>query len=219
MKTYCRDGIQQDFSTTMDADFKERLENQAFMATVVRTIGPGISVAEWIDFLVKHVNGYIGDVVFGLESEPWRVVFAVDDDPDAGLNSGSDIPVKVSAALSARLCEIHEPDASVTIGEIIELFRSRYVAGGVVECSVTGEGISLDFARGRHMVSSGRHLLALFVHGLTVTGTYFDPRATVVSVYPEGICEMVDGSKRPFSAVAEPEKNFDVDLSIDVPKR
>lgn len=203
----------------MEGEVKERLENQAFMATVVRTGGPGIGVAEWMEFVATSVGGYIGDVLFGAESEPWRVVLALSEEPSDDAAKGADLPVRVAAALSARLSEIKDMEAAASLGEIASLMRSRYLAGGALECSVVGEGVSLDFARGRHMVANGRHLLALFVHGMTVLGTYYDAKATVVSVYPDGNCEMVDGSRVPFSAIAEVECGWDKDVKIGVPQR
>lgn len=203
----------------MDGDVKERLENQAFMATVVRTAGPGISVAQWIDFVASAVGGYIGDVLFGVDSEPWRVVLALSEEPFDTADKGADIPARVADALSARLSEIKEIEVAASFGEVAALMRKRYLAGGALECSVVGEGVSLDFARGRHMVANGRHLLALFVHGMTVMGTYYDPKATVVSVYPDGTCELVDGSRVPFSAVGVAEAKWDEVGVVDVPQR
>jgi hypothetical protein len=203
----------------MDGEVKERLENQAFMATVVRTGGPGIGVAEWMDFVAKTVGGYIGDVIFGVDSEPWRVVLALAEEPFPETQKGADIPARVADALSARLLEIKDVEAAASLGEIAALMRKHYLAGGALECSVAGEGVSLDFARGRHMVANGRHLLALFVHGMTVVGSYFDPKATVVSIYPDGNCELVDGSRVPFSAVGLPEAGWDQVGVVDVPQR
>lgn len=203
----------------MDGDVKERLENQAFMATVVRTGGPGIGVAEWMDFVATSVGGYIGDVLFGADSEPWRVVLALSEEPFDATEKGADIPARVAGALNARLSEIKEVEVGASLGEIAALMRTRYLAGGALECSVAGEGVSLDFARGRHMIANGRHLMALFVHGMTVMGTYYDPKATVVSVYPDGNCELVDGSRVPFSAVGVAEAGWDEVGVVDVPQR
>lgn len=203
----------------MDGDVKERLENQAFMATVVRTGGPGIGVAEWMDFVATSVGGYIGDVLFGADSEPWRVVLALSEEPFSATEKGADIPARVTGALNARLSEIKDVEVAASLGEVASLMRKRYLAGGALECSVAGEGVSLDFARGRHMVANGRHLLALFVHGMSVMGTYYDPKATVVSVYPDGNCELVDGSRVPFSAVGVAEAGGDEVGVVDVPQR
>ncbi|MDW9481225.1 hypothetical protein GOB57_21510 [Sinorhizobium meliloti] len=203
----------------MDGEVKERLENQAFMATVVRTGGPGLGVAEWMDFVATSVGGYIGDVYFGADSEPWRVVLALSEEPFSATEKGADIPSSVAGALSVRLSEIKDTVAAVSLGEIANVLRARYLAGGALECSVAGEGVSLDFARGRHMVASGRHLMALFVHGMTVLGTYYDPKATVVSVSPDGSCELVNGSKVPFATIGEPEASREELVAIAVPQR
>jgi hypothetical protein len=203
----------------MDGEVRERIENQAFMATVVRTGGSGISVAEWMEFVVTSVGGYIGDVFFDAESEPWRVVLVHAEEAGEPNNKGADIPVKVAAALDVRLSEIKDVEIAATLGEVATLMRRRYLAGGALECSVVGEGVSLDFARGRHMVANGRYLLALFAHGMTVVGTYFDTKASVVSVYPDGNCEMVDGSRVPFVAVGQVEDGWDRNFKIAVPPR
>ncbi|MCS4089028.1 hypothetical protein [Rhizobium sp. BK176] len=204
----------------MDGDVRERLENQAMMAAVVRTGGPGIGVAEWMEFLAANVGGYVGDVYFGIESEPWRVVLAL---ADGGLftpnDQGVDLTEKVAGALNAKLSEIRDTEAAATLGEIVALLRSRFSAGGALECSVAGEGVALDFTRGRHMVSHGRNLMALHVHGLTALGTYYSPKAVVVSVYPDGMCELRDGSRIPFSDIAEPEDAKKGEAAVDVPQR
>jgi hypothetical protein len=201
----------------MNGEVKERLENQAFMATVIRTGGPGIGVAEWIEFVAAAVGGYIGDVIFGMESEPWRVVLGLSNDLRTPDIKGADLTLQVLGALNARLAEIRDIEAAACLGEIAELLRSRFLAGAALECSVAGEGVSLDFIRGRHMVCHGRHLMALFVHGLTALGTYYSPRARVVSVYPDGNCGLVDGTRVSFSAVGEPDGGGGG--VIDVPQR
>ncbi|MBY3155552.1 hypothetical protein HFO56_24815 [Rhizobium laguerreae] len=203
----------------MDGAVKERLENQAFMATVVRTGGPGIGVAEWMEFVATSVRGYIGDVLFDIDSEPWRVVLALSDGPLAPNEQGADLPVSVAGALNARLAEIKDIEAGATLGEIAALLRSRFLAGGALECSVAADGVSLDFTRGRHMISDGRNLMALHVHGMTALGTSYSPQAVVVSVYPDGICELRDGSRIPFSEVGEVEEGKKGDVAIAVPQR
>jgi hypothetical protein len=208
------------FLRAMNGDVMERLENQAMMAAVVRTGGPGISVAEWIEFLAKTVSGYVGDVYFGIETEPWRVVLATaDGELFAPNEQGVDLSETVVGALNAKLSEIRDLEAGATLGEIVTLLRSRFCAGGALECSVAGEGVALDFVRGRHMISHGRNLMALHVHGLTAVGTYYSQKARVVSVYPDGMCELKDGSRVPFSDVAEAEDVKKGDGSISVPQR
>lgn len=204
----------------MDGEVRERLENQAMMATVVRTGGPGIGLAEWMEFLASNVGGYVGDVHFGIESEPWRVVLAfADGGPFTPSGQGADLTEKVVGALNAKLAEIRDIEAGATLGEIVTLLRSRYSAGGALECSVAGEGVALDFVRGRHMVSHGRNLMALHVHGLTALGTFYSHKAMVVSVYPDGMCELKDGSRIPFSDIGEPEEAAKGDVAISVPQR
>jgi hypothetical protein len=208
------------FFRAMDGEVRERLENQAMMATVVRTGGPGIGVAEWMEFLAANVGGYVGDVHFGIESEPWRVVLAsADGGPFTPDEQGVDLTSNVAGALNAKLAEIRDVEVGATLGEIVTLLRSRFSAGGALECSVAGEGVALDFVRGRHMISHGRNLMALHVHGLTALGTFYSPKAAVVSVYPDGMCELKDGSRIPFSQIGEAEEAAKGEVTISVPQR
>lgn len=203
----------------MDEAVKERLENQAFLAKFVRTPGAGLGVAEWIEFVASSVGGFIGDFVHGAEYEAWRVVTAKTDVHFTVAEAGSDIPDRVIGALNERLSEINDAEASSALGDIIITLRRQFLAGGVVESSINGEGISIDFCRGRHLITKGRNLMALHVHGKSLLGIAYDPASKVVSVNHDGNCEMIDGSWASFSALGVAEGNEGKVVPISVPPR
>ena len=202
----------------MDDLVKQRLENQAFMASVVGSGTPGLTVAEWIELLVAKVGGFIGDVLIGPEAEPVRTVVALSEPPFPEVSEGSDLVPSVMGALNHRLSTIRDASVAETLGGMAAMLRRLYSAGGTLECSMAGNGFALDFVRGRHMVSGGGRLLAMHVHGRTVLGSYYDPGSAVVAVHPDGSCELENGGNRPFAQVSDEESGVATE-EIAVPSR
>jgi hypothetical protein len=190
----------------MEDIVKARLENHAFMATVLRTTGPGMSAAAWLEFVADTVDAFIGDVVVGAESESYRVVLARRETISVFEKTGGDLAPTVIEAINFRLAEIGDRRSLETATELVRMLRRLQSTGEYLECQINGGGFALDFVRGRHSVSVGGRLLAYHVHGATVMGHAFDDGSSVRTVSAEGDCLMLDGSARPFADLAFPEK-------------
>lgn len=181
---------------------KQRLENQAFAATVIGSGTSGLMVHDWISLLVKQLGGYIGDVVVGGGDDAvLRTVIA----RQGGESQGVDIVPTVMKAFNDRLSSMRNPAASEVVVGIASMLRRFNSAGGLLECSMTGCEFAFDFVRGRHMVTLDGDLMAMHVHGRTVTGRVFDSASSVLSVYPDGACELSDGSSLSFVDVSKDE--------------
>nr|WP_250807248.1 hypothetical protein [Neorhizobium tomejilense] len=185
---------------------KERLENQAFMARVLRTSGEGLTVAEWIEFVSAIVTGYIGDVLVGQEDEALRVVLADQEKGSPSPDTGSDLVPTVLEAINFKLAEMSDPNTVETVAETVRMLRRLFSAGAYLECQMAGEGFALDFVRGRHTVTADGELLAMHVHGKTVMGNALDDASNVLSVGADGFCLLLDGTRRAFDELAFAEE-------------
>ncbi len=189
----------------MEDAVKERLENQAFMATVMVTGGEGMTVAAWLEILLSGVGGFIGDILFSPEGEDVRVVLAAAEPPFEPPATVGDIVPTVLSAANGHVASIRDRGVAAHLPGVANFLRKKYAAGGMLECSMTGCGLALDFVRGRHMVTSGAETLALHVHGKTVVGRRFDSSSDVVKINPDGTCELADGDVVPMEKRAKNE--------------
>lgn len=175
----------------------EALENHAFMARLFKVGGRGVEAVDWVSYLVGRLGGFIGDIGDSPGDPLNRLAVALS--PSA-LGKGVDLPPSIVRGLREEvLAELPEERARVLLS-LIGYLRGLWKEGRVEECSISGENVSFDFVRGRHLFNVGRRIGAIHVHGMTVSGD-----RKLVSVGQDGICRYADGSKRLFVDVARPE--------------
>lgn len=200
-------------SELMQDEIREILENHAFMADVVKIGGEGVSFSAWLAFLVGELDGFIGDFSFAPGRTPYTVAVARERDNGSEV-VGVDLPASIADAVSARLSDISDVREATEVAAVIETMRAIWRAGGCVECSMSGGGLSFDFVRGRHAVFSRGVVAAFHQHGRTFASTALGPR--VIRIGEDGACSLDIGGTLPFMTISS-EENWSADAVVKAP--
>jgi hypothetical protein len=95
-----------------------------------------------------------------------------------------------------------DPAVADELFGVLMALRANWRRGGMLEAALQGDGMAIDFVRGRHHVDREGLLAAYHVHGRTVVGRALDPRSPVLAVGADGNCALADGSPVPFAQLS-----------------
>ena len=189
----------------MNPKNQEILENHAFMANVIKVGLGGVEFHQWLNYLINSIGGFIGDVKFTTFGEQYRVVSALMDPPSDAPNTGGDIPQRVISRVNNRFSKMDDNIESYGLSSVVKTMRDSWLKGGMLECSISGDGVDFDFVRGRHMLKNTKMIEALHVHGLTLICGASNPDMIIETISDQGVCMYTDGTTANFREIAEVE--------------